>query len=173
MIPPPCRPPSSSFLSTHRGNASEFCVYISPALECTTRVKSLIVIGAVSSGLCILALIARAAGLSDVIELLISFVLLGLWVASSAILTSYRTTGYVGGPDALLWGSPAFFASWGGALVSLSLFLRAVCNSSLVESLGLKDRRPAGARGGVDAEEPPKSLDVSTSDGGEAAAEYA
>lgn len=156
------------------GNALEFCRILPELVECSDRVKALVGIGAVSSVIVIIVLVAKAAslGVADGIQLLGSVLTLGLWVAAAALVTSAKTAAVEGGDAMVLWGSPAFFASWGGALVALSLTLRAVCDSSMVENLGLKKRRSAVARS-ADEEPAEKSLDVANSDGVAAAAEYA
>lgn len=122
----------------------------------------------------LVVLVAKAAGLgaASAIELLGSVLTLGLWVAAAALATSAKTAPVAGVAGGNLWGSPAFFASWGGALVALSLTLRAVCDSPMVENLGLKKRRSAVERS-ADAEPAEKSLDVANSDGVATAAEYA
>lgn len=156
----------------HSGNALEFCRIQPDTVECSDRTKSLVGIGAVSALIVLVVLVAKAAGLAaaGAIELLGSLLTLGLWVAAAALVTSAKTAAVVGGGGAAFWGSPAFFASWGGALVALSLTLRAVCDSHMVENMGLKTRRSAAART-AEAEPSEKALDVSNSD--EAAAEYA
>lgn len=115
---------------------------------------------------------AKAAGLAiaGAVELFGSVLTLGLWVAAAALVTSAKTAAKVGGNGGAFWGSPAFFASWGGALVALSLTLRAVCDSHAVENMGLKTRRSAVTRT-TEAEPAEKAVDMSNSD--EAAAEYA
>lgn len=141
---------------------------------CSDRTKALIGIGGASSVIVLIVLVAKAAGLgaAGAIELLGSVLTLGLWVAAAALVTSVKTTVEVGSDPGGFWSTPAFFASWGGALVALSLTLRAVCDSPMVENLGLKKRRSAVERS-ADAEPAEKSLDVANSDGVAAAAEYA
>ncbi|GAB0494299.1 hypothetical protein MMPV_005591 [Pyropia vietnamensis] len=153
------------------GNALEFCRILPAEAECSDRTKALVGIGAVSSGIVLVVLVAKAGGMAIAgsIELLGSVLTLGLWVAAAALVTSAKTAAVVGGDGAAFWGSPAFFASWGGALVALSLTLRAVCDSPMVENLGLKKRRSAVVRS-TEAESA-KAVDVSNSD--EPAAEYA
>lgn len=171
-FPFPSFPTSAFPVCTHSGNALEFCRIQPDTFECSDRTKALVGIGAVSSIIVLVVLVAKAAGLAaaGAIELLGSVLTLGLWVAAAALVTSAKTTAVVGGNGAAFWGSPAFFASWGGALVALSLTLRAVCNSQMVENLGLKTRKSAVARS-AEAEPSEKPLDVSNSD--EAAADYA
>lgn len=173
-LPSPLIPFFLAFsVSPPSGNALEFCRILPSSAECSDRVKALVGIGGVSSVIVLIVLVAKAAdlGAAGAIELLGSVLTLGLWVAAAALVTSAKTMAVVGGADSL-WGSPAFFASWGGALVALSLTLRAVCDSPMVENLGLKKRRSAVARS-ADAEPAEKSLDVANSDGVAAAAEYA
>lgn len=120
------------------GNALEFCRIQPDTVECSDRTKSLVGIGAVSALIVLVVLVAKAAGLAaaGAIELLGSVLTLGLWVAAAALVSSAKTAAVVGGGGAAFWGSPAFFASWGGALVALSLTLRAVCDSHMVENMG-------------------------------------
>lgn len=57
----------------------------------------------------------------------IALVLLVAWIASSAILSSYKTVAVVGGPTdgPDFHGSPGFFASWVATVLAASLFVNA------------------------------------------------
>eukprot|EP00168_Porphyra_purpurea_P013332 TRINITY_DN365_c0_g1_i3.p2 TRINITY_DN365_c0_g1~~TRINITY_DN365_c0_g1_i3.p2 ORF type:complete len:121 (-),score=48.49 TRINITY_DN365_c0_g1_i3:245-577(-) len=63
------------------------------------------------------------------LEAPIAALLLGVWVASSAILSSYRTAAVMpadGNPiPAAFHGSPGFFASWVATVLAASLLVNA------------------------------------------------
>jgi len=99
---------------------------ISPALECSTRVYSVIGLAVGGAVLAAIGLLLRLVGMaSPKTETPIALLLLVAWVASSAILSSYKTEAVKGGDGAAFHGSPGFFASWVATVLAASLFVDA------------------------------------------------
>jgi len=98
---------------------------ISPT-ECSKKVYAVIGLAVGGAVLAAIGLGLRVIGMaSSKTETPIALVLLVAWIASSAILSSYKTEATVGGAGSAFHGSPGFFASWVATVLAASLFVNA------------------------------------------------